>query len=108
MVPHEGTGGCTPMPKKLNPASISMAEAKFAAEMTITGPMMLGRICLPMMRILEKPSQQRPLRMQRQRHRPQRIRERQQPPPAPEKGEREDHRAFNGQPFCRGDQQSGK
>ncbi len=46
MVPHEGMGGCTPMPRKLNPASMRMAAAKLAAEITITGPMMLGSTCL--------------------------------------------------------------
>ena len=32
--------------KKDKPASINMAEAKFAADITITGPIILGNICL--------------------------------------------------------------
>ena len=32
MLPHDGIGGWTPMPRKLNPASNRIADAKFAAE----------------------------------------------------------------------------
>ena len=28
IIPHEGIGGCTPIPKKLNPDSINIAAAK--------------------------------------------------------------------------------
>ena len=31
MEPHEGIGACAPIPKKLKPASINIAEAKLAA-----------------------------------------------------------------------------
>ena len=55
MLPHEGIGGCTPMPKKLKPASSRMAEAKLAAETTMMGLRMLGKICLKIMRKFLKP-----------------------------------------------------
>ncbi len=45
ILPQEGIGGCTPKPRKLKPASIKMAEAKLAAEITITGLIILGKIC---------------------------------------------------------------
>ena len=44
MLPHDGMGGCTPIPKKLNPASNNMADAKLAAEITMIGLMILGII----------------------------------------------------------------
>ena len=48
-------GGCTPIPKKLNPASNKMADAKLAAEMTMIGLMMLGIICFIMILAFLKP-----------------------------------------------------
>ena len=36
--------------KKLNPASITMALAKFEAAITITGPITFGKICLAIIR----------------------------------------------------------
>ena len=56
MLPHEGMGGCTPIPRKLKPASSKMAEAKLAAETTMMGLRMLGKICLKMMRKSLKPN----------------------------------------------------
>lgn len=44
MPPRLGAGGATPKPRKLNPASINMAVEKLAAEITITGPQILGKI----------------------------------------------------------------
>ena len=41
MLPHDGMGGCTPMPRKLNPASNNIADAKLAAEITMIGLMIL-------------------------------------------------------------------
>src|SRR5690606_5689848 len=46
MAPQLAIGGWAPIPKKLNPLSMSMADAKLAAEITITGAMILGRMCL--------------------------------------------------------------
>ena len=42
--PQDGVGGCAPIPKKLRPLSTKIAEAKLAAEITITGAITLGRI----------------------------------------------------------------
>jgi hypothetical protein len=47
-VPQDGIGGLTPIPTKLNPASIKIAEAKFAEIITIIGPIILGNIWLKM------------------------------------------------------------
>jgi hypothetical protein len=55
MAPQEGVGGCAPIPKKLNPLSIRIAAAKFAAEITIIGAIILGKICLKIILKLEKP-----------------------------------------------------
>ena len=46
MLPHEGMGGCTPMPRKLRPASRRMADAKLDADTTMMGFKIFGRICL--------------------------------------------------------------
>ena len=46
MAPQLAIGGCAPIPKKLNPLSIKIAAAKLAAEMTITGAIIFGKICL--------------------------------------------------------------
>ena len=37
-----------PSPKKLSPDSIKIAAKKFRAETTITGAIILGRMCLKM------------------------------------------------------------
>ena len=44
------------MPRKLNPASNKMADAKLAAEITIIGFMMLGIMCFKMILILLNPN----------------------------------------------------
>lgn len=44
------------MPRKLNPASNNIADAKFAAEITMIGFMMFGIICLKMILVLLKPN----------------------------------------------------
>lgn len=44
------------MPRKLNPASNKMAEAKLAAEITMIGFMMLGMICFVIILMLLKPN----------------------------------------------------
>ena len=56
MVPQLGVGGFTPMPTKLKPASIKMAEAKSEAAITIMGPMIFGKICLMMILALLYPN----------------------------------------------------
>ena len=43
-MPQLGIGGCAPIPKKLNPASNNIADAKLDAAITITGPIIFGRI----------------------------------------------------------------
>ena len=53
MSPQLGCGGCTPIHKKLNPASITIAAAKLEAAITSTGPMILGQICFTMVLIPE-------------------------------------------------------
>ena len=35
IAPHDGVGGCAPIPRKLKPLSIRIAAAKLAAEITI-------------------------------------------------------------------------
>ena len=37
-------GGCAPRPRKLKPLSIKIDAAKLAAEMTIIGEIMFGKI----------------------------------------------------------------
>ena len=44
------------MPRKLNPASNKIAEAKLAAEMTMIGFMMLGIMCFDIILILLNPN----------------------------------------------------
>ncbi len=44
ILPQLGIGGCAPIPRKLRPLSIKMAEAKLAAEIIITGVSALGSI----------------------------------------------------------------
>ena len=43
------------MPRKLKPASINIADAKLAADITITAPITLGRICRKMILEFLKP-----------------------------------------------------
>ena len=44
IAPQDGVGGCAPIPKKLKPLSIRIAAAKFAAEITIIGAKIFGKI----------------------------------------------------------------
>ena len=44
ILPREGVGGCTPIPRKLNAASSSMEIANTDVAYTSTGAMVLGRI----------------------------------------------------------------
>ncbi len=46
MSPQLVIGGCAPRPKKLNPLSIKIEAAKLAAEITIRGDIIFGKICL--------------------------------------------------------------
>gem|GEM_PF-6261911 len=55
MLPQVGIGGCAPKPKKLSPASSNIADAKFEDASTNIGPMILGKICRVMIRVLLKP-----------------------------------------------------
>src|ERR1700744_3393469 len=55
MLPHVGVGGCAPKPRKLNPASSKIADAKLDDASTSIGPIILGRIWRRMMRALLKP-----------------------------------------------------
>jgi len=54
--PQLGIGGCAPIPKKLSPLSIKIALAKFAAERTISGAMVIGRMWLSNNLVFEKPN----------------------------------------------------
>ena len=54
MLPQDGIGGCAPIPRKDKPASIKIAAAKFAAEITITGPITFGKICFVIILYEEK------------------------------------------------------
>ena len=44
MDPQVGSGGCTPMPRKLRAASMISAKAKFKVARTITGVITFGRM----------------------------------------------------------------
>ena len=54
--PQLGVGGCAPMPKKLKPLSINIAEAKLEAAITHNGAILFGKICLKSIRKSEKPN----------------------------------------------------
>ena len=56
MEPHVGSGGCTPMPRKLKPASIMMANAALSVARTTMGVRILGSTCLVMIQKLLAPS----------------------------------------------------
>lgn len=56
MLPQDGTGIRAPTPRKLNPASIKIAAAKFAAATTMMGPIALGSMCLNIILKSDRPS----------------------------------------------------
>ena len=49
-------GGCAPKPRKLNPVSNKIAEAKFAEATTKIGPATFGKICFAIVLVVEKPN----------------------------------------------------
>ena len=55
-MPQLGIGGCAPKPKKLNPVSNKIAEAKFAEATTKIGPAIFGKICLIIVLCVENPN----------------------------------------------------
>ena len=55
MEPHSGVGGFTPRPIKLNPAIPMMLPPILIVELTISGAIVLGRICFLMILKLREP-----------------------------------------------------
>ena len=53
MAPHSGVGGCTPTPKKLSPAPMSMHISMSDTAYTIAPEITLGRMWRNRMRIWE-------------------------------------------------------